>query len=465
MKVTFDKDLLIVGFGCIGCAVLPLLLKHLDISPARVKIVDKSDAHRKIADDYGVSFIQQKITEENFAQVIEPLLTEGDFLLNLSVDISSFELIQLCQQHKVLYLDTVTEPWAGVYANPNIDLSARTNYVLREEVLALKKTATTTALITHGANPGLVSHFVKQALINLAQDNQYPLQEVKTQQEWSDLSQKLSIKAIHIAEHDTQHADKKRERGEFINTWSVEGFMGESCQPAELSWGTHERHWPQDACSHQAGSRVGIYMQKAGGDTRVRTWTPTSGATYGFLVTHAESLSIGSYLSDFDGGKLSYRPTVHYAYIPCTDAMLSLHEFSSQGCQFLQQQRILMDEIIGGQDMLGVLLMGNPKGAYWFGSTLSIHEARKLAPHNNATSLQVAAGVMAGVLWCIAHPKQGLVEPEEIDFQWILDVAKPYLGELKGIYTDWTPLKNRGILYEESLDKNCPWQFLNIRAT
>ena len=143
MKVTFDKDLLIVGFGCIGCAVLPLLLKHLDISPARVKIVDKSDAHRKIADDYGVSFIQQKITEENFAQVIEHLLTEGDFLLNLSVDISSFELIQLCQQHKVLYLDTVTEPWAGVYANPNIDLSARTNYVLREEVLALKKTRST----------------------------------------------------------------------------------------------------------------------------------------------------------------------------------------------------------------------------------------------------------------------------------------------------------------------------------
>jgi homospermidine synthase len=27
----------------------------------------------------------------------------------------------------------------------------------------------------------------------------------------------------------------------FVNTWSVEGFVSEGLQPAELGWGTHEK--------------------------------------------------------------------------------------------------------------------------------------------------------------------------------------------------------------------------------
>jgi homospermidine synthase len=126
--------------------------------------------------------------------------------------------------------------------------------------------------------------------------------------------------------------------------------------------------------------------------------------------------------------------------------------------------RILMDEIYEGVDELGALLMGQAKGAYWFGSRLSIEEARKLAPYNNATSLQVAAGVMAAVVWAIENPMAGIVDPDELDFQRILDLANPYLGEIVGEYTDWTPLKDRGWLFEEDVDKSDPWQFKNFRV-
>jgi homospermidine synthase len=108
--------------------------------------------------------------------------------------------------------------------------------------------------------------------------------------------------------------------------------------------------------------------------------------------------------------------------------------------------------------------MGHAKGAYWFGSRLSIHHARLLAPHNNATSLQVTTSVLAGMIWAIRHPDRGIVEPEDMDFAQILAVCRPYLGELVGIYTDWTPLENRGALFPEDLDTADPWQFKNFRV-
>jgi homospermidine synthase len=111
-----------------------------------------------------------------------------------------------------------------------------------------------------------------------------------------------------------------------------------------------------------------------------------------------------------------------------------------------------------------VLLMGPPKGVYWFGSRLTITEARRTAPHNNATSLQVTAAVLAGVVWALEHPRQGIVEPEEMDFERILDVARPYLGEMVGVRGDWTPLDGRENLFAEDLDREDPWQFKNVRV-
>ena len=44
----------------------------------------------------------------------------------------------------------------------------------------------------------------------------------------------------------------------------------------------------------------------------------------------------------------------------------------------------------------------------------------------------------------------------------MLEVAKPYLGPVVGVYSDWTPLANRAILFPEDIDPTDPWQFKNI---
>lgn len=465
-NITFENNIVLIGFGTIGKAILPLILRHIDIPAKNIKIITKLDESKNIADDYGVMHYVQPLKHDNFQSILQEHCHPGDFLLNLSVDVSSKALIEYSQTHGLLYLDTCTEPWEGYYTDSTLSPSARSNYAIRDALLAMRQPdkISPTAIVAHGANPGLVSHFVKQALMNIAHDNGLEVIKPHSQAEWAALANSLDIKAIHIAERDTQFSEKAKRPNEFVNTWSIDGFISELSQPAELGWGTHERHWPEDGSHHETGSNCAIYLNRPGATTRVRTWTPLSGPFHAFLITHTESVSIADYFTLKNADGLQYRPTVHFAYHPCEDAVLSLYEFSGKEWKQQPNQRVMFDEIVDGIDELGVLLMGNQKGAYWFGSQLSIHEARELAPFNNATSLQVAVGALSGMIWAMKNPNRGITEPDQMDYDFIMEIAKPYLGTVTGHYTDWTPLADREKLFPENIDRTDPWQFINIRV-
>lgn len=462
----FTGNLLMIGFGSIGQALLPLLLRHIEITPQQISIIS-ADAHgAAIAQEFGVEFIDATLTMDNYRSILEPRLKEGGFLLNLSVDVSSLALIELCWQRDALYLDTCTEPWAGGYTDDSRSVSQRSNYALREEVLAFRREHSQgpATVVTQGANPGLASIFVKQALLNIAADSGLAVAPPTCHDDWAVLAWRLGIKTIHIAERDTQSTSRRKERDEFVNTWSVAGFISEAIQPAELGWGTHERHWPEDGARHGHGSDAAIYLNRPGASTRVRSWTPLEGPFHGFLITHSESISIADHFTLKEDDKVVYRPTVHYAYHPCDDAVLSLHELAGRNWQPQSRCRIIRDEVVSGMDELGVLLMGNGKGVYWYGSRLTIEAARQLLPHNNATSMQVVAGVLGGMVWALRNPRAGLVEPDDIDFTTVLEIATPYLGEIVGVYSGWTPLQGRGRLFSEEMDLDDPWQFKNFRV-
>jgi homospermidine synthase len=463
--VKFRGRLVIVGFGSIGQGVLPLILRHIDMKANQVTVVTAEDRGQKEAKDLGVRFMVEPLTRENYASILEPLLGPGDFLLNVSVEVSSLALIELCRVKGALYLDTCIEPWPGGYTDPDLSPSLRSNYALRENALALraKSPGGPTAVVTHGANPGLVQHFVKVALLDLAEEAGLKA-EPKDREQWAALAAELGVKVIHIAERDTQLARIAKQPGEFVNTWSIDGFVAEGMQPAELGWGTHERHFPPDGGKHEFGTGCAIYLNRPGAATRVRSWTPLEGPYHGFLITHAEAIAIADYYTHREGGTVRYRPTVHYAYHPCDDAVLSVHELWGKNFRLQESKRLMMDEIEHGIDELGVLLMGHAKGAYWYGSRLSVEEARRLVRFNNATSLQVTAAALAGMIWALEHPERGIVEPDEIDHERILDICRPYLGKVVGEYSDWNPLYDRERLFPEDLDKGDPWQFKNFRV-
>ncbi len=462
----FDGRLVMLGFGSIGQGVLPLILRHIDIAPERIAIVAADAAGADVAAAYNVGHTVLALDPDNDRAALVGRLGRGDFLLNLSVDVSSVALMALCREVGALYLDTCIEPWAGGYTDPNATVSQRSNYALRESALALARPGAgdPTAVTTHGANPGLVSHFVKQALLDIAADTGVQTAVPADRAGWAALARTLGIKVIHIAERDTQTADRAKKPGEFVNTWSIDGFVGEGNQPAELGWGTHEKAMPFDGCQHNFGCGAAIYLNRRGAATRVRSWTPLEGPFHGFLITHNEAISIADYYTLDEGGSVRYRPTVHYAYHPCDDAVLSLHELAGKNWRMQAEKRLMMHEIASGIDELGVLLMGHAKGAYWYGSRLSIEDARALVPHNNATSLQVTAAVLGGMVWAMEHPREGVVEADQLDHARVLAIAAPYLGEMAGAYSDWTPLEDRGGLFAEDTDQSCPWQFGNFRV-
>jgi homospermidine synthase len=456
--------LLMVGCGSIGQAVLPLILRHLGVGPDRIEIVTADARGREVADHYGIRFTELALTPENYRHEIERRVDAGDFLLNLSVDVSSTAIARLCHERGVLYLDTVVEPCGGLYFDSHLTPAQRSNYALREGMLALRRELGPgrTAVSAQGANPGIVSQLAKEAALTIAKDTGLPHQEPTTREGWARLFRDLGVKAIHIAERDTQTSATPKRPGEFVNTWSIDGFVSEGCQPAELGWGTHERQLPPGGRHHESGCGSAIYLQRPGAGTRVRTWTPLAGPFHGFLVTHNESISISDYLTLRDGDRVLYRPTVHYAYHPCDGAVLSLHEMAGRNWRPQEEQRLIVEEIVTGVDELGVLLMGHERGAYWYGSQLSIDEARELAPYNSATSLQVVAGVLGGMVWAIENPQAGIVEADELDHKRVLEVARPYLGPVVGAYSDWTPLQGRGFLFPEDTDPSDPWQFKNV---
>jgi homospermidine synthase len=466
VHVNFPGRIVMIGFGSIGQGILPLILRHIGTSSDRITIVTAEDAGNTEAAEFGVNFVKTALTRDNYRHMLEPLLGAGDFLLNLSVDVSSTALVELARERGALYLDTCIEPWAGGYTDPNASVETRSNYAMRLKALGLRNQfgESPTAVLTHGANPGLVSHLVKQALLNIAADTGVDASVPTSRAAWAALARTLGVKVIHIAERDSQVADSPKQANEFVNTWSVDGFVSEGAQPAELGWGTHEKHFPSDGARHAHGSGCAIYLNRPGASTQVRTWTPTAGPIHGFLITHSEAISLADYYTVAEGDRVLYRPTAHYAYHPSDATVLSVYEFAGRNWHIQDRKRIMMKEITQGIDELGVLLAGHKKNAYWFGSQLSIGAARELAPYNSATSLQVTSAALAGMIWAMENPRRGIVEPDDMDHQRPLEICRPYLGPVVGNYTDWTPLFQRGELFEEDLDTTDPWQFKNVRV-
>lgn len=462
-----DGPIAIIGFGSIGKGTLPLIQRHFDFDADKLVVIEPDPAAQLFLSQHHIRHLQVALTPQNYRQVLGEIFGDGPgFCVNLSVDTSSLDLMKFCRERGVLYIDTVVEPWAGFYFD-TADNAQRTNYALRQKVRDEKAAnpGGTTAVSCCGANPGMVSWFVKEALLTLARDTGQAVDPPRDRAGWAGLMQRLGVKGVHIAERDTQARRQPRPRDVFVNTWSVEGFIAEGFQPAELGWGTHETWFPENGHRHASGCRSAIWLERPGAITRVHSWCPTPGPQFGFLVTHNEAVSISDYYTVGAAEAPEFRPTCHYAYHPCDDAVLSLHEMFGSGRTQSRFHILDADEIVEGIDELGVLLYGHERNALWYGSRLSNAEARDLAPYQNATGLQVTSAVLAGMVWALENPQAGIVETDEMDHERCLEVQRPYLGPVEAHYTDWTPLQDRWQHFPEDIDESDPWLFRNVLAS
>jgi homospermidine synthase len=319
---------------------------------------------------------------------------------------------------------------------------------------------------------------VKQGLLDIAdaviKEKKFGVKKIKliqqlaTQRSFAQLAEALEVKVIHVSERDTQISSSPKQLNEFVNTWSVEGFREEGTTTTELGWGTHEKELPPLTFEHKEGPKNQICLARMGMNTHVVSWVPNH-TIQAMVIRHGEAFTLSDYLTVWDKKTPMYRPTVHYAYCPSDAAIASLHELRGRDYVLQDSVRIMKDDIVEGEDILGALIMGHPFQSWWIGSKLSIHEARQLVPHQNATTIQVAISIISALLWMMQHPNEGVLTPEALPHEDILRVAKPYLGQFISTRSDWTPLKHYHNAFKgyntPNINEKDVWQFKNFLIT
>ena len=208
MSSRFTNRVLILGAGSVSQSVLPLLVEHL-VDAKNITIFDQRDNRERVADAIkkGATYVQDVITRENLDSQLSKYLRAGDFLLDLAWNIDANTILQWCYDHGVMYLNTSIEEWDPYAGGSNKNPLDRTLYYRHMRMREMRSTwdkKGATAIVEHGANPGLVSHLVKKALVDIGTraikegKAAAGVEAALTSESYNELAHSLGVKVMHI---------------------------------------------------------------------------------------------------------------------------------------------------------------------------------------------------------------------------------------------------------------------------
>jgi homospermidine synthase len=245
----FKNKILFVGYGAVAQCALPILVKHLKTPYSNITVMDFEDRRGVLAPwlKRGVKFARKQVTRGNMGALLGKYLAAGDLLIDLAWNIDCCEILQWCHDRGILYINTSVELW-DPYENakgaPPQKMTLYWRHMNIRRMISKWAKPGPTAVIEHGANPGLISHFTKQGLIDIGnraiKDKKVmgqaaaEIRQLIVEQKFNRLAMKLGVKVIHCSERDTQITSRPKQVDEFVNTWSVEGFREEGTTTAEM---------------------------------------------------------------------------------------------------------------------------------------------------------------------------------------------------------------------------------------
>ncbi len=448
-----------IGFGSIGKGTLPLIERHFDFDKSRFVVIDPDD-DRRSADERGVRFIKQAVTKDNYRELLAPLLTAGGgqgFCVNLSVDTGSVDIMEpvprtrraLCRHRGRAVARLLFRQEAPARTR------ARTTRCARP-LLAAKRSnpGGPTAVSTCGANPGMVSWFVKQALLNLAADLEaQAFAEPTTREEWAKLAQTTRRqghphrRARHAARRRTPKPPRRVRQhlvGRRLRLGRPAAGRTRLGHAREVDAGERPRRT-------RTAASAAIYLLQPGANTRVRSWYADGAGRNTASSSRTTSRSRSPTISRVREQAASRCSTGRPATTPIIRAM-------TRCCRCTRcSARTARCRTTGTSSTKTRSSTASTNSACCstatartpIGMARSSRSRRRaqLAPYQNATGLQVTSAVLAGMVWALENPTAGIVEADEMDFRRCLEVQLPYLGPVKGYYTDWTPLEGRPGLF------------------
>lgn len=463
------QRILVLGYGSVAHCFVPLLIKFFGVPPRLITAIDLQDKRERVAP--GVQFAQHEITKDNYNSILSKYVQEGDLIIDLGLNIDSVALITWCASKGVHLLNSALVSWDSDPAHAtNFNASSIKENLFWKIRNAIKTFSSQgpTAILTHGANPGLSAHFVKKALCDLAVHvlkkrdvpNKQLIERSLADKQFAHLAAALAINVVHIAEYDGHLINVPKRMNEFVNTWSPSALMQECIDVCQIGWGTHEKRLPKKFFNHPQLPHY-VLLPWRSLDMFMYSWVP-SGEIIGMIVPHEDIFEFVMQLSVYNEKQLEYCPTICYVYRMCDAAILSLQELQARRLRPQDTWRVVTtQEIVAGSDQLGAVLMGN-NGTWWTGSVLDITQVAALLPNQNACTMQVAAGLAVGFDYICKNPNKGICMPFDIDHEYALKVATPFLGTMISQSVEWSPLAlaNSLLSYEQTpFSTNDAWQF------
>ena len=443
---TFNNKIVIIGFGAIGTALLPLLIKIVNIELNNVWVIEKDDFRFKNIID-GINKLHIKLLENNTKKILidDIKLGQDDLIIDCSYEINTNYMFQLCSEYGISYTNSAVETWSNESKMKENEYTYFQRIKSLEDQNKLLQNKKNNFLISMGCNPGNVNIWTLYALDKINKKTKNYKYE-----QYAYLANKLGLKVLHISERDSQITNKPKRRNEYLNTWASNAisWYDEAFSFLEISWGTHEKTIPINI-NKELSNEYQLILNGEGFNSYAYSYTPISKNLVGMLIRHEECYTIGKKLTmRNEKNEIVYKPSCYYVYKPCDSSIVSTYEVNDNLKKYQKNKRLMTSDIIEGYDELGCTMFFENGDIYWIGSLLDIEEARSIYnnEHNNiinATILKVVAGYIGAILYLIKCIKnkdyKGFLIPEDLPIKDIISITKPFLGPF-GIskVEDWT---------------------------
>jgi homospermidine synthase len=485
-----NQKIVILGCGAVGKCCLYYLNQFIKYKPSQVTIIDKDPSCKnfptvKKAIKNGINFLDLTIKRDNIEWLLDKKLklSKYDLIIDLTTNTPTYLILKECRMRGLLYINTsIEEDYLDLNENNTCPIN---NGIflqhLNLQVIAekTKEYGNITSLVEFGMNPGLISVFVKQGIMNLAKkivdyksernlSLQKNIKKYIKDKNHKKLSEILQIEVIHCSEIDTQ-IPKETYSDKFVNTWSCVGLITEGVEPAEIQLGTHENNIPFSKSSVSQIIPQLLITNKAGKDILFNSVVPLKINKdkevefikfQGRCIHHGEGISLNRYLSSF-----KYSPTMHYVYKlnPLTEILLDTLS-TKQLINISRDQEKwkvlnMYDDKLKGYDNIGSLFMlkknpftnENKPFYFWTGSICDTNYTKNVLKDNyfGPTIIQVMSGVLSGAKWILKNKNKGLCFGEDLDDDYIIKNCKKFLG----VY--YSDIVNNDIIINDSntLDK------------
>lgn len=464
------RKVILLGCGGVGKCALYYLPRFLRVSYDNVIIVDRQMTPKRFpsvqrALKKGATYMHFTITARNFEHLLTHTMkcNPGDLILDATTRTDCNALFRVSRRLQMHYINTSVEQ-ADVADLSTVDPIWMQHAKIREAAERTKHHGNVTSCIEMGMNPGMISIFVKQGILDLARyiikhkepRTKKDVAEAKTlrayvrARDYRRIGEQLQINTIHCSEIDTQTYEAGRQRA-FLNTWSCLGLVDEAFENAEVSMGTHERNIPFKEKEIKEIVPGLVTIAKPSSMTIFRSYVPKSihpvtrkpefVEIKGPAIHHGEVVSLNRFLATD-----TWVPTMHYVYQMSPQTKKVVNKLSEDELVEISKNtkkwKVLNmhDDHLHGTDNVGAtfFLDCNPitgerkPWAYWCGTILDTEYTTKVLkdPYFGPTTIQVISGMLSAAKYALKHPEKGMLFPEDIPESFVLKHCKKYLGHI-----------------------------------